>query len=315
MVETKDNIIPADVPAAMHSTYMRNYVTATKGTGRLFLYAGDQKIEHLNDDFYGAMEGGQIPLDDADPEHLFRIAKLAKEYIGFFAAQYGLIARYAKNYNDTPYLVKMNSKTHLIKTNNRDPISKQLVTFEDVLALQNSGLNIVGVGYTIYPGSRFEHEMMAEAGRLIANAHKHGMLSVLWMYPRGSAIVDEKDPHLIAGAAGVAVCLGADFVKVNYPKKNGQKSEEIFREAVLAAGCTGVITSGGASTDVRKFLDRLHKQIHISGAVGNATGRNIHQKKLTDAVRMCAAIAAVTYGYKDVEFAMDVYEEKENFLL
>ena len=41
---------------------------------------------------------------------------------------------------------------------------------------------------------------------------------VLWIYPRGKAVPDEKDPDLIAGAAGVALCLGADFVKVNPPK-------------------------------------------------------------------------------------------------
>ena len=41
---------------------------------------------------------------------------------------------------------------------------------------------------------------------------------MLWIYPRGKAVTAEKDPDLIAGAAGVALCLGADFVKVNPPK-------------------------------------------------------------------------------------------------
>lgn len=309
-----DVLVPADVPAEYRATYLRNYLDATKYTGRLFLYAGDQKIEHLNDDFYGQFNEGIIPLDDADPEHLFRIAKHAKQYIGFFATQYGLLARYGQSYSEVPYLVKMNSKSHLVSTKQQDPTSTQLVSFEDVLKLKkNSGLNIVGIGYTIYVGSTFENEMLAEAGRLVASAHQHGMLVVLWMYPRGAAVPDEKDPHLIAGAAGVACCLGADFAKVNYPKKENAASEEIFKEAILAAGRTGVITSGGSSTDVKKFLERLHKQIHVSGAVGNATGRNIHQKALPDALRMCAAVAAITYGDKDVEFAMKVYEGKENY--
>lgn len=52
------------------------------------LFAGDQKVEHLNDDFYG----DDIHPDDADPEHLFRIAAKAK--IGLFASQLGLVARY-----------------------------------------------------------------------------------------------------------------------------------------------------------------------------------------------------------------------------
>ena len=41
---------------------------------------------------------------------------------------------------------------------------------------------------------------------------------MLWIYPRGKAVADEKDAHLIAGAAGAAACLGADFVKCNPPK-------------------------------------------------------------------------------------------------
>lgn len=305
---------PADVPPGMTETYIQNYLTVTKNCGRLFLFAGDQKIEHLNDDFYGPFDEGVIPLDDADPEHLFRIALQARQYIGVFATQYGLVARYGKSYLDVPYLVKMNSKSHLVKTKQAEPLSTSIVSFQDVLKLKkNSGLNIVGIGYTIYVGSTFENEMLAEAGRLIAASHRQGMLVVLWMYPRGAAVPDEKDAHVIAGAAGVACCLGADFVKVNYPKREGTASEEIFKEAILAADRTGVITSGGSSTDVKKFLERLHKQIHVSGCVGNATGRNIHQKPLENALKMCAAIASVTYGNKDAEFALRVYEGKEAY--
>ncbi len=316
LITESDVAVPADVPSAKAPDYVKNYLKITKQTGRLFLFAGDQKIEHLNDDFFGTMEEGPIPLDDAHPEHLFKIANQAKEFIGVFAAQYGLIARYARSYSEVPYLVKMNSKSHLVSTKTCDPSSLSLVSFDDVLALKKqSGLNIVGIGYTVYVGSQYESEMLAEAGRLVAAAHREGMLAVLWMYPRGSCVPNEKDPHIIAGAAGVANCVGADFVKVNYPKKEGVASAEIFKEAVLAAGNTSVITTGGSSTEVSKFLTSLHDQIHISGARGNATGRNIHQKALPDAVRMCAAVAAVTYSNYSVEQAMSVYRGEEEYPL
>ena len=64
-------------------------------------------------------------------------------------------------------------------------------------------MNIVGLGYTIYLGSEYEATMMAEAGELIAQAHANGLIVVLWIYPRGKAVTAEKDPDLIAGAAGV----------------------------------------------------------------------------------------------------------------
>src|SRR5258708_5643245 len=68
--------VPADVPSSKQGLYEQNFQTMTKGTGRLMLFAGDQKVEHLNDDFYGALsDGTAITEDDADPEHLFRIAR------------------------------------------------------------------------------------------------------------------------------------------------------------------------------------------------------------------------------------------------
>jgi len=78
------------------------------------------------------------------------------------------------------------------------------------------------------------------------------------MYPSGKAVKDEKEPHLIAGATGTAACPGTDFMKVNYPKKEGQESKEIFKEALLAAGRTKVVCAGGASEDVELFLRTLH---------------------------------------------------------
>jgi fructose-bisphosphate aldolase/6-deoxy-5-ketofructose 1-phosphate synthase len=105
------------------------------------------------------------------------------------------------------------------------------------------------------------------------------------MYPRGKAVKDEKNPHLIAGATGVAACLGTDFVKVNYPRKEGHESKEIFKETILSAGRANVVCTGGSIGDVELFLPDLGDQIHVSGAKGNATSRNIHQEPLGEAIR------------------------------
>ena len=303
--------IPADVPPQLHKEYLKNYLAITHNTGRLMLFAGDQKIEHLNDDFYGKIKVGEtevpIPTDDADPEHLFKIASSAR--IGVFAAQLGLIAKYGPSYKNAPYLVKLNSKSHLVKTAQKDPQSQAMATVEHIVKFKkDSGLNIVAVGYTVYAGSEFESEMIKEAAQASFEAHQNGLLAVFWMYPRGKAVLDEKDPHLIAGAAGMGACLGADFVKVNYPKPKEGKSAEAFKEAILAAGKrTGVITAGGGSKGVRDFLQETWDQINISGCKGNATGRNIHQKPIAEAIRLANAISAITLDLKSVEEAMKVY--------
>jgi fructose-bisphosphate aldolase/6-deoxy-5-ketofructose 1-phosphate synthase len=299
----EDVLVPLDVPPQRRDEYIDNYLKITKESGRLMLFAGDQKVEHLNKDFYG--EG--ISPEDNDPEHLFRIAKRGR--IGVFATQLGLIARYGMDYPDLPYLAKLNSKTDLVKTDQMDPTSRQLVEVDQVADFaDDSGLEILGVGYTIYLGSEHEAEMLREAASIVRHAHGQGLVTVLWIYPRGRAVKDEKDPHLIAGATGVAAALGSDFVKVNYPKKEGERSEEIFKEAVAAAGRTKVVCAGGASRDPKSFLQQLHDQIHISGAAGNATGRNIHQKSLDEAARMCDAVYAITVEDASVEGALKIYE-------
>ncbi len=304
-IKTNDIIVPLDVPKAVRKSYIDNYLAATRQSGRLMLFAGDQKAEHLNDDFYG--EG--IDPDDNDPEHLFRIASRAK--IGVFATQLGLIARYSMDYPEVRYLVKLNSKTNLVNTSQSDPFSKQWINVQQVVDFRdNSMLKILGVGYTVYLGSEYEAEMLRQAAQIVYSAHQHGLITVLWMYPRGNAVKDEKDPHLIAGATGVAACLGTDFVKVNYPKKGGHESKVIFKEAIMAAGRTKVVCAGGSSRDVESFLKTLHDQIYDTGASGNATGRNIHQKSLEEAIRMCNAIYAITVEGAGVKEALKIYYSK-----
>ncbi len=315
MKSTENKIrVPLDVPKEKKGEYLENLNLMTKGTGRLMLFAGDQKVEHLNKDFFGEADIGLIPADDREPEHLFRIA--SKGTIGVFATQLGLLSHFGADYDKVPYLIKLNSKTNLVKTDQMDPFSNQWIDVEQVVRVkEDSGLSIPAVGYTVYLGSEHEYQMLRQAAQIVHKAHKNGLLCVLWIYPRGRAVKDEKDPHLIAGATGVAAALGSDFVKVNYPKKEGYDSSEIFKEAVWAAGRTRVVCAGGSSTDVKAFLQRLHDQIYISGASGNATGRNIHQKTLKEAVKMTEAVSFITLANSTVEEAYQVYLGKKKFKL
>ena len=310
---TRDQVkVPADVMPESREAYIENYMKATRGTGRLMLFACDQKMEHLNGDFYG--EG--IDPSDNDPEHLFQIG--AQGVCGVLAGQRGLIARYAPDYPEINYLVKMNSKTNLVKTSQDDPYSPLLHELDYVLAMREAGVNIVGLGYTIYLGSEYESTMLAEAGQLIADAHANGLIVVLWIYPRGKAVTAEKDPDLIAGAAGVALCLGADFVKVNPPKPEGEDQRtpaEALAIATKASGRTGLVCAGGSTVDAETFLTQLYDQIHVGGAVGNATGRNIHQRSLDEAVRLTRAISAITLADYEVADALAVFNGEKDFSL
>ncbi len=288
-------IIPLDVPFGKRKEYQNNYFQITQGSGRLMLFAGDQKIEHLNDDFYGK----NIDEADADPQHLFEIA--SKAQVGVFATQLGLVSRYGMDYKNIPYLIKLNGRTNLVKKDQDDPVSRQFLEVEDVLRFKKENkLNILGVGYTIYLGSEYETEMLVEASKLIHDAHQHALIVVLWVYPRGKAVKVEKDAHLIAGATGVASCLGSDFVKVIYPDLKGKPSQESIKEIIKASGRTKVIFSGGKTLSSREFLKTLAFQLS-AGASGNATGRNIHQKSLKEALKFCQAIYDLVVKNKKIE--------------
>lgn len=289
-----DLFIPADIPQHAHAEFEKNYRAITRGTNRLLLFSCDQKIEHLNRDFFGA---GIDPADN-DPMHMFSIA--AHGHIGAFATHLGLIAQYGMDFPDINYIVKMNGKTDLVKTEQQDPLSKQLWTIEQLISFkENTGLAIAGIGYTIYPGSIYEAQMLKEAAQLIFQAHQHGFVTILWMYPRGKAVADERDGNLITGVAGLACSLGADFAKINMP--NDQNPHQWLQIAAQAAGKTKLIISGGAQVSAQTFLQELYKQIHEGALAGCATGRNIHQRCLVDAVALTKAMQGIIYENKRVE--------------
>lgn len=302
MLEIK---IPLTVPVSKQREYRKNFSLATAGSGSLLLFAGDQKVEHLNSDFVGT----GIAKEDASPEHLFQIA--AASPVGVFATHIGLIAHYGATYPKVPYLVKLNGRTNLYK-DDEEIISPAWLEVEDVVNFKKqSGLNILGVGYTVYLGGEKETSMLKEAAKIVREAHQNGLLAVIWMYPRGKNIKEE-DIHTIAGGAGVAAALGADFVKVKYPyDKKIKATAEAFQEVTHAAGRTNVICVGGSKQDAKELITYAYSQKHISGSRGIAIGRNLHQRPLKDAILLATALALVINHDSSLEDALAVYSGKK----
>lgn len=287
-----DLFIPADVPQSVHDEYRTNYDAITRSTERLFIFAADHKMEHLDEDFAGP------GIDPAahHPEHIFRIA--SQSAIGALATQLGLIARYGKLYPGINYIAKLNSKTNLIPPQSRDPFSRLLWTVDQVVRLKKeSGIAIRGIGLTIYLGSEYEDRMLEQAAHAIFEAHQSGLIAILWMYPRSHHISDEREHHLLAGAVGVAACLGADFVKIHPPHPIATKSSaELLKFVVQAAGNTKVVCAGGKQYDQQQLVKAVHDQITIGGSSGIAIGRNIWQHSLDEAVVLANTLAKEVYG-------------------
>ncbi|HSW73866.1 MAG TPA: aldolase [Candidatus Limnocylindria bacterium] len=311
-------IIPADIPKNKHSQFQENYTAITRNTDKLFLFACDQKIEHLNKDFYG--DG--IAPEANNPEHIFKIA--AGGNVGALATHFGLLARYGSNYPNVNYIVKLNGKTDIIQPQKpsawwsgpsyaqiakthallQDPVSTQLWSVQDVVNLkQESGLPIRGVGFTIYLGSVHEQTMLAQAAQIIYQAHQHGLVTIIWIYPRGIAVKDDQEQHLLAGAAGVAASLGADFVKIKQPR-----TADDLAIACAAAGNTKVLCAGGQTIKPEELLRHIANNLQ-AGAAGCAVGRNIFQKNQSDAIALTQALAALVYQNMSVEQALAHYQQ------
>jgi len=286
----KNNVtIPSDVPTKSHKEFIKNYQAIIGPSGNLLLFAADQKIEHLNADFYGP----GIALEAQTPEHLFNIA--TNSNINAMATHLGLIARYGKKYPDVNYIIKLNGKTNLPKGD--DPISSLLWTVEDAIDFKKSSkLNIRGVGFTLYLGSEYEAEMLSDAAQSIFEAHQHGLVTILWCYIRSKEISNEQDPALIAGAAGVAATLGADFVKIKPPKPTETINySDALKIACKAAGNTKVICSGGKKVNEQELLHRISEQIQ-AGTSGCAIGRNIFQRPLSEAAELVKSLSTIIRG-------------------
>ncbi|MFR4804767.1 MAG: hypothetical protein ACLT98_16505 [Eggerthellaceae bacterium] len=81
---------------------------------------------------------------------------------------------------------------------------------------------------------------------------------MLWIYPAARP----SRPRRIrrsSGAAGVALCLGADFVKVNPPKPDSSSPAEALKSPrwrpAARASC-----AGGSTVDAETFLTQLYDQ-------------------------------------------------------
>ncbi len=215
--------------------------------------AYDQGLEHGPTD---------LNLKTVDPTYILDIA-LDGGFNGIIL-QHGLAEKYYHGaYKDIPLILKLNGKTKLPHV---EPNSKQICSVKRAIQLGASA-----VGYTIYPGSEFEEEQFEEFGKIVEEAHHHGLPVVLWVYPRGKAIENDLDNDLLAYSARIGLELGADFVKLKY-----NDDPEGYKWVVQNAGRTRVAAAGGEKESEKEFLDKTYELLQ-TGVKCFAIGRNIWQ--------------------------------------
>jgi class I fructose-bisphosphate aldolase len=222
--------------------------------GRSVLLAYDQGLEH----------GPSTDFNDknVDPAYIMDIA--AKGKFNGVVFQKGTAERFYDG--RVPLIVKVNGKTSLPKG---EPISRQVCSVQHA-----ASLGAKGVGYTIYLGSGFEAEMLAEFGRIQEQAHEKGIAAIAWIYPRGAAVQNDTSREIVSYAARTGLELGADAVKIKY---TGDPSS--FSWAVKSAGGVKVFMSGGPKAPTDDDFLRQVKGVMDSGGTGIAVGRNVWQNQ------------------------------------
>jgi class I fructose-bisphosphate aldolase len=276
-------------------------------TGYLSILPVDQGIEHS-----AGFSFAPNPIY-FDPENIVKLAIEAG--CNGVASTVGVLGMVSQKYADQiPFIVKLNHNELLSYPNGYDQI-----LFASVEQAYNMGA--VGVGATIYFGSKESHRQIQDIRRAFAKAHELGMVTILWCYLRNSAFKkDGVDYHTAADLTGQANHLGvtieADIIKQKQATCNGGfthikfgKSSPLMYEKLMSdhpidltryqvANCymgrIGLINSGGASGD--NDLKQAVRTAVINkraGGAGLICGRKAFQKPMKDGITLLNAIQDV----------------------
>ena len=289
--QTEQKSLLATLPPGKRARLHRLLFEFGPGNGTMMLLPIDQGIEHGPRDFF------PNPASK-DPEYQFKLA--AEAGYSALACQIGMAEKYYPDYaGEVPLILKVNGKTDI--PSSAHAFSACNATIEDGVRLGADA-----IGYTLYVGSPRQDEDLAQLRQVRQDCDRFGMPLVVWSYPRGEAI-DAKGGagsfYAIDYAARMAMEMGADVVKLNYPKIDPEKdkdaqppynemdvtAEEAMRQCVESAGRSLVVLSGGSKTDDETVLGHC-KSVMNAGGSGVIFGRNVWQREWSEALEIIAQI-------------------------
>jgi class I fructose-bisphosphate aldolase len=269
------------------------------GTGKLLILPVDQGFEH------GPARSFAKNPPAYDPHYHFQLAVDAG--LSAYAAPLGMIEAGADSFAGAiPTILKLNSS-------NSHATSKDQGVYGSVAdALK---LGCAAIGFTIYPGSDEQFEMIEEFRELAEEAKAVGLAVVLWSYPRGGKLSRDGETAIdvTAYAAHLAAEMGAHIIKVKPPTdfieqddaKKVYQSEKIDVSTLpkriahvmqsAFAGRRIVVFSGGAAKDLNGVLDEI-RAVRDGGGNGSIIGRNTFQRPREQALEMLDTIIQIYQG-------------------
>ena len=269
------------------------------GTGKVVILPVDQGFEH------GPARSFAPNVAGYDPHYHYRLAIDAG--LNAFAAPLGLLEAGADTFaGQIPTILKVNSAN----SHARDKDQAITGAVEDALRL-----GCAAIGFTIYPASDSQFEMMEEIREMAAEAKSVGLAVVIWSYPRGGSLSKEGETAIdvCAYAAHMAALLGAHIIKVKPPTAHIEQDEarkvydaqqidisslssrvaHVMQSAF--AGRRLVVFSGGAAKGDAALLDEI-RALRDGGASGSIIGRNSFQRPRDDALALLDKVVRIYRG-------------------
>jgi class I fructose-bisphosphate aldolase len=257
------------------------------GTGKMIILPVDQGFEH------GPGRSFAINPAAYDPHYHYQLAVEAG--LSAYAAPLGALEAGADTFaGQIPTILKINSSYSWSTTKD------QAVTggVDDALRLGCSA-----IGFTTYPGSEDNLELIEEIRELSAEAKSVGIATVIWAYPRGGNVSKDGELALDVTAYGahMAALLGAHIIKVKLPSAHIEQPDaqkpygdhdwssqaERVRHVVQCCfnGRRMVVFSGGAAKGADAVFQDA-RDIRDGGGNGSIIGRNAFQRPRDEALAM-----------------------------
>jgi len=284
-----------DLPTGKKARLHRLLYKYGPANGRLMILPIDQGLEHGPRDFF-------VNPDSANPEFQLRLA--LEGGFSAIAFQIGLAEKYLRTFaGKVPLILKINGKTEVPPDD--EAFSPCNASVEDAVRV-----GAEAVGYTAYIGSPRQDDDFIQFGKVRREAERAGMPVIMWAYPRGKAIEAKGGRgsfYAVDYAARVAQELGADVVKVNYPKVEEEKrplypkeyrelkysQREMLEHIVASAGRTLTLMSGGSKRSDEALFEDVRVALE-AGVTGFIFGRNMWQRRFGEALEVAGKITAMT---------------------
>ena len=269
------------------------------GTGKLVILPVDQGFEHGPARSFAPNAAGY------DPHYHYQLAIDAG--LSAYAAPLGMLEAGADSFAGAiPTILKCNNANSLAI--NKD----QAVTASVADALR---LGCSAIGFTIYPGSEDQYELIEEIRDLAEEAKSCGLAVVVWSYPRGGMVTREGETAMdvCAYAAHLACLIGAHIIKVKPPTGSMflEAAEKVYSNqnidvATLSSrikhvvqscfnGRRIVVFSGGEAKDLDGIYNEV-RAIRDGGGNGSIIGRNTFQRPREEALAMLDSIIKIYQG-------------------